>query len=559
MKMKSKIIPVLGLCAVCTAIGLGSGYYSGTRDAHAPGRLDAAHAAGADDEHGGHAPEAPLFAPETLQNMGVKIGRAALSTFSLSLAVPAEVGPAPRARQAVFAPIAGRIHTLDAVFGSVVRAGDAVATLIRDPLPRVELVLTKHVLEPASETLHETMSAYRRAVVSRDISLAEHARLAAFSGQGDEPVVPRHQLIQVDYDLRRAEREVTSLRHELERHGLTLDQIESVEQGRFPVIDVGTWRRALEQNGLWSPRAGRIFERLPQALRAAPWTVATIGEILAGGFDAEGLLAWLETQPEAGRHILEIGGLLQRGHSLADVRQRFSLGAFAPQVTVRAPAGEPVGAVPDWDVAALHVTPGQHVESGEPLVTLENARRVFLEVQPTGSEIDAVSRAIAHGTVVGARPLVPGAGPELTGLRIERLAYESRGKVVAYLPVENIPLAEVKHQDGVTLRTWQLGQGLRYLVNLPTRTLENVYVFPASALAEIGPDMVLFRKSGDRFQPVKVVVMHRDHEVVVVPGTTDIFPGNPMVTHGAFALGLAMQAADSADNGSGGAHAGHGH
>jgi hypothetical protein len=39
----------------------------------------------------------------------------------------------------------------------------------------------------------------------------------------------------------------------------------------------------------------------------------------------------------------------------------------------------------------------------------------------------------------------------------------------------------------------------------------------------------------------------------VLPATTDIFPGNPIVTHGAFALSLALQS-DSGDAGHGHAH-----
>ena len=89
---------------------------------------------------------------------------------------------------------------------------------------------------------------------------------------------------------------------------------------------------------------------------------------------------------------------------------------------------------------------------------------------------------------------------------------------------------------------------------MPERVLENVYVFPAGAVTDDGPDQVVFLQSGDSFTPIPVEVLHRDHEVVVLPGDSPIFPGNPIVVSGAFPLSLALHAKGGGDD-----SAGHGH
>jgi len=540
----SRFIPVILMSVAFTAVGLVCGYMAGGKGIGAsepPGAQDAGHEAEAED--------APVFSAVTLKNLGVRVDRAKLTTFSRYLAIPAVVTSTPRTRQTVFAPAAGRVQAVNAVFGAVVPCGRVVATVIRDPIPRAELALTRHVIEPASETLHATTTAYQKAVVAVEIQEAELKRLEAFSGEGGEQsIIPGAQLIQVRYELKRAQRELSSLRHKLLLHGLTPEQVEAVEQGHFPVIDAKICLGALEHNGLWTPLAAAIYAELPADLRAFPWTVATIGEIVGGGFVRQDFVDWLKEEKSATRHFLEIGGLVQRGHSLADLKNHFELGAFDTVVQVKAP-----GLAPDWDVEALLVKPGGHVEEGQPLMTLKNARELTLRVEPSGGEVEVLLDALKAGTRVVARSLVPGAAPPLDGLAILKVFYPETGRAEAYVPVENAPLVTRQAGEGRVFRSWQLGEGQRYMVRVPTEVMDRVYVLPVEAVAEDGPDKVVFLQSGDHFRPVQVEILYQDDEVVVIPATADFFPGNPIVTHGAFALGLALKAAG------GGAGGGHGH
>jgi multidrug efflux pump subunit AcrA (membrane-fusion protein) len=530
---------MLVLSLLFTGIGLVCGFYGATRTT-AVGAPAADHAAQA----------GPLvLGPETLKNMGVRTAPAELRSYHRSVEVAAVVAATADTRRHAYAPTSGLVEAVEAEFGAMVRAGDCVVRIVRDPLPRATLSLTRHVVEPASETVHTAMTEHRRAVVNLEILQAECSRLEEFVREDEDPVIPRARYIELKYDLRRAEQELAARRHELERHGLSAAQIKAVEKGQFPSIDVRIWRGALEHNGFWTPLAQKIHDVLPATLQARPWTVATIGEIVAGGFGGEELADWLRRRRDAAEHFLEIGGLLQRGHSLADIEARFEFGAFPPLVSVRAPSG-----AADWDVEALLVRPGQRVEAGQALVTLKNPRRLYLRAEPTGAEIEVVLNALRDGVGLEAQPLVPGAAPPLPDLRLRKVTYSETGRMLAYATVANEPLATRDSGSDRVFRTWRLGEGQRYLLRVPVETWKQVYVFPSTAITDDGPDKVVFLKSGDGFKPVKVEILHRDERVVVIPSTTNLFPGNPIVTHGAFPLGLALSAKRRAGSGHGHTH-----
>jgi hypothetical protein len=80
-------------------------------------------------------------------------------------------------------------------------------------------------------------------------------------------------------------------------------------------------------------------------------------------------------------------------------------------------------------------------------------------------------------------------------------------------------------------------------------------VLPFDAVTRRGPDKVVFLSDGTHFRPQVVHVEYEDDEVVVIADDGSIFEGDPVVTHGAFALGLAVNTGgDKVDP-----HAGHAH
>lgn len=526
---------------LCVAGGLAGGWRIAALQPHPHPTTDAE--AGKDDE-----PE-PI-SEATLRTLGVTFGIAKLGSWTSTTPVAAVVEAPPEVELTVRAPFGGRVVSIETKLGENVEPGTTVVTILRDPLPRPSLTLTGAILKPASE-LHETVLELRARVHELDLARTELQRVDQYTAQvegEDLPIIPLQRKIDLGYRVARAEAAVEQSRMEMEKHGLDESQIDEIENGgHLPQATGSTWRRALEHNGVWTPDAEALYQSLPEHLREIPWVVGTIGELAGIGLATPELSAWLREQPAAGDRILEIGVLLQRGHTLEDVERLFELGALEPLMLVTAPATNHAGEA--WDVRRIHVQPGTRVEPGAPLVDLEDAAHMLLRVEPVGGEVAAVLYAKAHGAELRATSLVPGAGPDLEGLKVAFVASSTeREGTVAYVEADNVLLAG---DDG--RRTWGLRQGTRYTVRVPRETLDGVFVLPAEAVAEMGPDLVVFhREPSGVIIPLPLSVVHRDEEVVIVepvPGL-DLFEGDEIALSGAFALSLALRGGDAtADHG----------
>ncbi|MBU0755850.1 MAG: hypothetical protein KJ645_11970, partial [Planctomycetes bacterium] len=360
------------------------------------------------------------------------------------------------------------------------------------------------------------------------------------------------ELLQIEYDMMKAGQELSIMEDELHRHGLEPGQIQAIKKGKIPTVDAGIWLGALQNNGYWTPLAQEIYSALPDEIRSVAWTVATIAELVAGDLADESFVAWLKQEPKAAERFLEIGGLLQQGHHLEGVKNLWTLGALEPLVQIRAPA-----TAEDWDVRDIRVKPGKYVEAGETLLTLENPRKLFFQAEPTESEVKMVLDAMQSKADNQARPLVSGTAPPLDHLKIQRLFSDDQGKTLALLDAPNLPVHLQEDVQGTVYRTWRLREGQRYELRIPIETLDKAYVLPTEAVVNDGADKVVFLRSGDEFLKIQVQVLYQDHEVAVLPATSNLFPGNPIVIRGAFALSLALRSESGA--GGGDPHAGHSH
>ena len=535
------------VAALCTLVGLVCG------GAVAGGFESETTSKEADSSTGG----GPHLSPATLENLGVRVGEIQPTTFFRSVSVAAVVVDTPTTEQPVFAPIGGRIESIDVERGTVTKPGSTVVTLVRDPLPRPQLTLTADVLRPAQERLHESVLELRRSAEEVRISQTELTRIEQFTGKvggRDLPIIPRQRAIDLRYQLSRSEKAHEQARLELKKHGLTDAQISEVEGGAaLPVLNEETWQRALARNGLWPDEAQKLSAALPDSLRALPWVTATIGELAASGLATPELTKWIATE-DVGQHFLEFGVLLQRGHTLEDLKRLHALNALEPVVRVVAPGLDDEGS---WDVLDVPTKRGAKVEAGDRLLTLRDPRRLFLRTEPVGGEVASILVAAKERHNIEARPLIRESGPTLEKLTITYVesSLENEG-TIAFVEIRNDVLSEIDRGPATTSRTWALREGMRYLLNVPTEKLDNVFVLPASAVTEVGPNKVVFLPDGDTFKPVPIIVAYEDDEAVVIPATKDVslFPGDSVVQSGAFELGLAMKGGDAPD-----AHAGHKH
>jgi len=525
-------IQQLLLAGVLVVIGLAGGWFAAVQGDKAEPEGVAAVAGG--------------LSSQALKNLNVTVKKVQLGEFTRHIHVQAMVVDRPQNSHPVTAHFGGIVTKLHVATGDVVAAGGPVATLVRDPIPRPELTLTADILTPVSERMHDGALGLRTAIAHRDIAKSELERVRPFVKEG---AVARQKLIDLEYALLRAERAVANARRELEWHGLTGAEIDSVGRGEPPPKGRSLWKRALQRNHLWGERQDALLAALPEGDRDLPWSVAAIGELSAAGLVTAELVEAVVAVPQLADHFVDTASLLLMGHSIAKVRTLGEAGALDAEVILRAPKG----GAPDFDVAELAVRPGRRLQSGEPVALLHDARRMWLRVEPLGGEVRAVSGALGGKMQVRATPLLKGTGPVLEKLSLLRLdtraGRDERGSV-AYAACDNEPLRAVGKA-----RSWALRVGLRYIVEVPAETIENCFVLPASAVTTQGPEIVVFLPDGKTFHAEPVHLLFRDEEFAVVAADGSIAAGDMVVMTGAFGLGLALQDIGGAVD----PHAGHNH
>lgn len=549
-----KRLDLLISCIIFTAVGGVAGWIS-SEQTHED---QAAHAHGADPAAGAvrGEPATPILSRTTLTNLGVEVGQITPRTFRRTKNVPARIVDRPTNSVPVFAPVGGRVITVEVAPGTVVDADGVLLTIIRDPIPRPVLTLTEDFLKPAEE-IHEAVVSLRMGLEEISILQAELDRVTAFTGttgSSDVPIIPRKTAIDLRYQLLRARKAHELAEHELEKHGFTRTQIEKIGKGHpLPTLGVDNWKRSLQRNGLWPESADKLHAALPTDLQSMPWALATVGELAAGGLISKELLDWFTSIPHDCEHFLDIGSLLQRGHSVDDIRALHALGALDPVVKVKAPSS-----APDWDVTSLDVRRGAHVERGQQLLTLHAPRSMHLETEPVGSDKSEVLKALAGGVSCEAHPLVEGSGPVLKDLRLAFVTGRAgTAGTVAVAIVTNSPLSVAPPAgEAPRHRSWHLRAGLRYMLRIPVEEFTNVFVLPADAITTDGAREVVFVRKGLRFEPIEVELIHRDDRVAVIPinDRTRLTIDHHVAISGAYPLALTMKGRDRATSAHGHPH-----
>jgi multidrug efflux pump subunit AcrA (membrane-fusion protein) len=487
------------------------------------------------------------LSPQAIKNLGVEVGPVVREDFALTRKVQAVVADRPLNRRPVVAPIGGIVTEVHVQTGQVVKMGETLLTLARDPIPRPKPDLTADLLTPISEEVHEAAARLRLALSESSVTKRELDRIEPFV---QDRTIPGKTAIDLRYQLAKSEQEVENARLELRTHGLTEEEIEMVAGGGRPPRPRQLWRRALVESGLWTEVSEAIWTALPEAQRELPWAVVAVGELSAAGMATPELADFVKTNAGAIRRFAEVAGLLLTGTPQATVEILLREGALEPEVVVRASTD-----AQSWDVETIHARVGQRVAAGDTLVGLYDARVMWLNLQPVGQEIGAVTEALELGDVLVARPLVKDSGPTLDGVRLVRMALQAgeggRGGR-AQAVVSNVPLGCA---TGIACRSWQLRVGLRYLVEVPVRRLPKRFVLPADAVTAIGSDQLVFIEDGDSFRKQPVHVEYADDDVAVIADDGSIYDGDRVVLRGAFALGLALDRGSAAAD----PHAGHSH
>ncbi len=511
--------------AVTGVLVLGIGLYGGL----VAGRQGGARGKGEKAGNGQGKAEGPRLSPQTLANLGIEFAPLVEVDFVRTREVAAVVEARPDDSRPVHVPVAGRVARTFGVTGQTLHAGDPIAEVVRDPFPRPVLSLTDAVLRPLNEDFHRVVSELRTSSGALEIVREELARIRRVLGaanSGGSAPIPTKTEIDLGYEERKATRVLESARTEARRHGLTEEQIASLETGSGMVPDLPPARAILARNGLWSAVADEILALLPAAVRASPFTMAALGELSATGALSPELVALLRSRPALAASFLDLAGLVQQGETVAGLAFLEVSGALAPTFLVRAPVD-----APDWDLVALAVREGAHVEAGAALAKIEDPRKVVLRLAPTGGDVELTEKALAAGVALSAEPLVDGSSSRLGGVLLRRMDADPDGghAVSAIAEVANRVLAESGAGDASRVRTWALRPGMRFFVHVPVETLPKRFVLPADAVIPRGADSVVVVKQGAGYAEVPVHVEYSDAHVAVVANDGAVFAGDRVV------------------------------
>jgi membrane fusion protein, heavy metal efflux system len=561
VEQAEQVVPKRRARFVATAVGavgvllagVLSGWTAASQKSQAPagGGHGHSHGGGEDGHAHAHAATAKL-SPRTLANLGVEVGSAQLGDFVRTIAVPAEVESLPLSERPVTSPVSGVLRAIQALPGHAIAAGDPLAEVVRDALPQPVFDLTEGILKPLNEDYHAAVGGVRTAALALRLAKAERERLA---GVGDSAQGVGRVVREAQYAEERAELELANARQEAAIHGLSPEQIASLESGRSDqrIPDVPDIRVVLGRNGLWSPAADELLGVLPQTVRGTARTLAILGELVGGGRLTPELLAAVRSSPVLAERFLDVVGLLQAGTTPTSIVAFLELGGLEPVVRIIAPKGGPE----IWDVTAVSARIGARIEAGTPIAVLRDDRRMALHLAPAPSDMVLVGKTLAEDLKLRAEPLVEGSGEAIEDVRLVGLsgktAEESAG-ATAYAVNRVVVERDVPGLGRV--RTWALRPGLRFVVKIPVERAKGKFVLPADAIAYQGPTAIVLLQNGDSFRPLPVRLEYHDAQSAVVAADGALFAGDSLVIRGAPALAIALLAASS---GGIDPHAGHGH
>lgn len=235
--MKQNILVMVVSCVVFTAVGLAGGWFAAKQRSSGTVESGHGHEEGGHAGHGEHeAAKKPTLSPQALKNLGITFAEAEATTFVRTQAVPAVVMDAPGTVQPLYAPVGGRVVEIHAQPGAVLAPGASIVTLARDALPRLAHASADMGVQPVDEEFHRAVVEFRKARLGVDIFKTELDRIQKFAETGTQdglPIIPRKNLIDLRYDLARAEQDLESAEGELHRHGCTDEQITEIAAGKM--------------------------------------------------------------------------------------------------------------------------------------------------------------------------------------------------------------------------------------------------------------------------------------------------------------------------------------
>lgn len=445
------------------------------------------HGASADDqeghsEHDGHSDADSIqLSDQARANLGLTVQRVSVGPFTDYIEIPAAVVEWPgRTHLAVTSPLTGVINAIYVSRGELVTSGSRL----------FDLRLTH-------QDLVETQEQFLTSLGQLDVAKREISRLTEIASSG---AIAGKTLLNREYERDRLLASIRAAKQSMLLHGLTEEQINSIEQKRELVREVTVYAptihadRSLHHDSLHTPAAQReqkAQQRLASVLQPPPQSDEDI--------EADFLVTQLETN---------------RGQAVQ--------------------AGEQLGQLSDYSEVLIEGFAYQR--DGE---TIRKAAESKLPLQ-----------AVLEST--GEQPEVVG------GLQVAYIGSEVNRESRALSFFVSLP-NQIERSEQVGEKTyvsWKYKPGQRLTLRVPVAGFEDAIIVPKSAVAEEGPERYVFVENNDHFDRIAVHVLASDSINIAIANDGQVWPGQSIAVSGAHQLQMALK------NQSGGGvdpHAGHNH
>lgn len=425
------------------------------------------HGEGAHDDHAGHdhaghdeGTSLELNA-QALKNLGLTpeyLQPIALRDYKRTITVPAIVAAKPgRTQIRVSSPLSGVVTHVHAVTGEAVTAGELL----------FEVRLTY-------EDLVDTQTQFLKTLSELDVEKREIARLEEVTQSG---AISAKTLIERRYSKEKIEGFLGSMREALKLHGLSANQISTIE----------TERKLLRDLAIVTPDIDSHSKNEELRLSRLPFRPASF------------VVKGLEEPALSDRPLIVEDLKIQKGQGVTSGEMLCSLSDFS----------------------SLYVE-GQAFEQDAPTVT---------RAAQNGWMIDAIVQSTAGPEFIQGLKLA------FVGNSVD----PTTRTLSFYVDLPNQILRDETNADGQRFLTWQFRVGQRLQLQVPVEVWKDQLVLPVDAVVKDGADWFAFQQNGDHFDRIAVHVKHRDQTSVVIDNDGVLFPGDVVAMRAAHQLQMALK------------------
>jgi membrane fusion protein, heavy metal efflux system len=413
-------------------------------------------------DHAGHSESTSLeLNAQALKNLGLTgeyLQPIALKDFKRTITIPAIIAAKPgRTQIRVSSPLSGVVTHVHAVTGEAVTAGELL----------FEVRLTY-------EELVDTQTQFLKTLSELDVETREIERLQDVTQSG---AISAKTLIERRYAKEKLEGYLSSMREALRLHGLSAQQIATIEKERRLLRDLAIETPDIDSHPkheeLWLSR--RPFKSASFATPSAEPEKANARPLVME-----------DLKVQKGQGVIS-GELLC---SLSDFSNLYIEGqAFeqdAPTVALAAQNG--------WMIDAIfQTTTGPVVQEG-------------LKLAYVGNSVDPTTRSLSF-----------------------------------FVELPNQILRDETNAEGQRFLTWKFRIGQRLQLQVPVAVWKDQIVLPVEAVVKDGADWFAFQQNGNHFDRIAVHVKHRDQGSVVIDNDGALFPGDVVALRSAHQLQMALK------------------